>query len=127
MAKEINNPHDLFVKASLSNPQAIQEFAQAYFPVEILAKIDLASLQLTHKSYVTEGLKELHNDLVFSFTIENQPGYAYCLLEHQSTPDFRMILRFAKYNIALLEDYLKGKDATTPWPLIINICPIPQS
>lgn len=118
----LTNPHDLLVKATLSHPQATQEFARAYFPADFLERIDMPSLKLTNKSYVTDELKEFHNDLVFSFTIDNQQGYAYCLLEHQSTPDFRMGLRFIKYNIALIEDYLKGKDETTPWPLIVNVC-----
>jgi predicted transposase/invertase (TIGR01784 family) len=118
----LNNPHDLLVKATLSNPKAIQEFAKAHFPADALKRIDLPSLRLTNKSYVTEELKEFHNDLVFSFTIDNQPGYAFCLLEHQSSPDFLMALRFIKYNLALLEDYLKGKDQTTPWPILLNIC-----
>ena len=118
----LTNPHDLLIKASLSNPQAIQEFAKAYFPLDILERIDMPSLKLTNKSYVTDELKEFHNDLVFSFKIENQQGYAYCILEHQSTPDFLMHLRFIKYNVALIEDYLKGKNETTPWPIIVNIC-----
>lgn len=118
----IKKTHDLLVKASLSSPGAVEEFAKAYFPHEVLKRIDLRSLKLTNKSYVTEELKEFYNDLVFSFTIEDQPGYAYMLFEDQSTADFRMPLRFIQYNLALLEEYLKGKDQTARWPIIVNIC-----
>src|SRR5690349_21443166 len=90
----ISNPHDLLVKATLSDPKAMQEFAIAHFPATTLKGIDLNSLHLTNKSYVVEELKEFHTDLVFAFTIDNQPGYAYCVLEHQSSPDVLMPLRF---------------------------------
>ena len=70
--------------------------------------MSLPSLKITKKSYVSEQLKELHNDLVFSFTIDNHEGYAFFLLEHQSTPDRLMALRFVKYHVALLQDHLKG-------------------
>lgn len=113
--------HDHFVKASLMQPGAVQEFASLYFPKEILRKMDISSLQLTSKSYVTQELKELHNDLVFSFKVQEQDGYAFFLLEHQSTPDRLMPLRFIKYNLALIEDYLKENKKGT-LPLIVNIC-----
>ena len=76
MALEINNPHDLFLKATLSSPQASQDFFQAHLPVHLLSRIDLDSIQPTQKSYVTAALKELHNDLVFSCKFDNssRPG-----------------------------------------------------
>jgi predicted transposase YdaD len=82
MAEDLTNPHDLLVKATLSNPQALKEFAKAHFPKKILKRIDLNSLKLTNKSYVTEELKEFHNDIVISFSIDDQIGYAHCILEH---------------------------------------------
>jgi predicted transposase/invertase (TIGR01784 family) len=119
----IKNPHDLLVKATLSDPLAMQEFAKAHFPADTLKRIDSNSLHLTNKSYVADELKEFHTDLVFAFTIENQPGYAYCILEHQSSPDALMPLRFIKYTVALLEDHLKNEDnKNKPWPTILTIC-----
>jgi predicted transposase/invertase (TIGR01784 family) len=118
----LNNPHDLLVKASLSKAGAIQEFAKAYFPADVLKEIDLVSLHLTGNSYVTDELKQLHTDLVFSFKMRGKRGYAYTILEHQSTPDRLMPLRFVKYNLALLEEVMKGKDEKEPLPLIVNIC-----
>ena len=47
---DLQNPHDLLVKATLSHPEAIQEFAKAYFPADILKRVDLPSLKLTNKS-----------------------------------------------------------------------------
>jgi predicted transposase/invertase (TIGR01784 family) len=118
----VSNPHDLLVKSTLSNPQYLQEFAKAHFPPEALEKIDHNSLNLTNKSYVSDNMKEFHNDLVFSFSMQGEPGYAYCILEHMSIPDYLMTLRLIKYLTNLIEDHLDGKDEKTPWPIIIPIC-----
>jgi hypothetical protein len=37
---DLTNPHDLLVKATLSHPEAVQEFAKAYFPAGILNRVD---------------------------------------------------------------------------------------
>ena len=48
MAQEIYNPHDLFLKATLSSPQAIQDFFQAHLPAHLLKRIDLHTIKPTH-------------------------------------------------------------------------------
>ena len=84
--------------------------------------MDQNSLQLTDKSYVSPDMKEFHNDFVFSFSLKSYPGYAFCMLEHQYTPDRMLPLRFLQYQVNLIEDYLKDKPADTKWPIIIPIC-----
>jgi hypothetical protein len=53
----LTKPHDLLVKATLSNPKAIQDFSNTYFPKTVLEKIDHSSLKLTNKSYVSADMK----------------------------------------------------------------------
>ena len=67
----LTKPHELLVKATLSNPKAIQDFANIYFPKTVLEKMDHSSLKLTNKSYVSADMKEFHDDVVFSFTLES--------------------------------------------------------
>jgi len=45
MAQKTKHPHDLLLKATLSYPQAIQDFFQAHLPRPIQARINLASIQ----------------------------------------------------------------------------------
>ena len=33
-----------------------------------------------------------------------------------------MRLRFIKADVGMIEDYMKGKKARTPWPIIVNLC-----
>ena len=118
----LTKPHDILVKATLSNPKAIQDFADTYFPKKVLETMDHSSLRLSNKSYVSADMKEFHDDVVFEFTLESYSGYAYCVIEHQSAPDRMLPLRFIQYQVNLITDHLKGKPDDTPWPIIIPIC-----
>ncbi len=77
-------------------------------------------IQPAQASHISPLLKALHNDLVFTCQIDQNIGFI--TLEHQSTPDWRMPLRFAKYNTAIIEQYIKDKAPGTPWPFILNLC-----
>lgn len=119
---KINNPHDKFVKHTLGNPVGAKAFIQHHLPAEIVQKINLDSLRISNKSYVTPKFKDLEDDLVFECEINQQPGYIYTLVEHQSTPDYLLPLRLIEYKISLIREFLKGKPEKTPWPIIINMC-----
>jgi predicted transposase/invertase (TIGR01784 family) len=124
MAKKITNPinnaHDLFFKATMSSPQPIRDFFKAYLPKYVPEYINLSSIKPAKAEHVSAALKKSLNDLVFTCQIDGNPGFL--LVEHQSSPDWRMHLRFLKYNIELLEHYLKGKKPGTPLPYMYNIC-----
>jgi predicted transposase/invertase (TIGR01784 family) len=120
MGKRIQNLHDLFLKATLSSPQAIQDFFQAYFPIQLRKYVDFSSIRLARESHILPSLKQLENDLIFTCQIGG--NLAILLVEHQSTADWRMPLRFLKYDAAILDEYMKDKPAGTPWPLILNFC-----
>lgn len=118
MAQKIPNPNDLFIKATLNSPQAIQDFFEAYLPSQLRAYVDLASIQPAHASHVFPWLKELHNDFVFTCQIDQNLGFL--ILESQAKPDWRMPLRFVGYNAVLLDKYTKNKKPGTPWPFVLN-------
>lgn len=120
MATRIHNPHDLFLRATLNNPRAIQDFFQAYLPNHLGKYMNFSSIQPIQESHVLPSLKQLENDLVFTCQIGQSVGIL--LVEHQSTAEWRMPLRFAKYNTAIIDKYMKDKPAGTPWPFILNFC-----
>ena len=54
MANNSNNngltkPHDLLVKATLSNSKALQDFANTYFPKQVLEKMNHSSLKKAYQ------------------------------------------------------------------------------
>ncbi len=83
--KELTKPHDLLVKATLSNPEALKDFATIYLPPQVVDKMDQDSLQLSNKSYVSANMQEFHNDVVFSFTLQSQPGYTHQIMKYEKS------------------------------------------
>ena len=120
MAKRIYNPHDLFLKATLSSPRAIQDFFQAYFPMPFRKYADFSSIRPARESHILPSLKQLENDLIFTCQIGE--NLAILIVEHQSTADWRMPIRFLKYIAAIIDEYMKDKPAGTPWPFVLNFC-----
>jgi predicted transposase YdaD len=124
MAKKIdnyiNNPHDLFFKATISNPKAAQDLFKAYLSKDILDSIDLSTIRPAKASHVSPSLKELHSDLVFSFQIDKKPGFL--IAEHQSSPDWNMLLRLTRYITEVLEHNIKGKKPRTLLPYVYTLC-----
>ncbi len=120
MAKRMQNIHDLFLKTTLSNSQAIQDFFQPYFPSHLSKYVDFSSIKPARESHILPSLKKLENDLIFTCQIDEK--LAILVVEHQSTADWRMPIRFLKYVTAIIDGYLKDKPAGTPWPFILNFC-----
>ena len=54
---------------SIGNPVGAKAFIQHHLPKDIVAKIDLDSLRISNKTYVTLELKGLEDDLVFECKI----------------------------------------------------------
>ena len=120
MAKKIPKPHDLFLHATLSSPQAIHDLFQAHLPEQLRKRTQINSIVPTQPDHISPALKELHSDFIFTCQIDGHIGFI--CLEHQSTPDWSMPLRFLDYNTHLTKQYLKGKEAGTRLPFIVNLC-----
>ena len=99
MAEEIHHPHDLMVRAVLSDLAEASSFLQAHLPEEVSRTLNWSTLKLLEGSFVDEDLRGSEADLLYE--VEQVSGedsvWIYVLLEHQSTPDRWMRLRLLKY------------------------------
>ena len=118
---DLHHPHDAFFKKCLEDPTTAKDLLQAQLPRAIAQRIDWDTLHFTNKSYVTEELRQLHSDVVYSCQLSHKPAYVYCVLEHQSTPDPLLPFRILQYNVALLAAHLAQKKGKR-LPLIANVC-----
>ena len=91
---------------------------QKHLLPELVKRIDIDSVQLTNKSFISEEMKELHSDVIYKCNIDNKQGYIYYEIEHQSTPDKWLPLRIAAYNIQLMQQHINEGHKTLP--IIIN-------
>lgn len=118
----IHNPHDKFVKASLKQKAIAMDFLKAHLPKSILSKVDLRTLEMTDKSYVTPALKELQSDIVYRCEINGETGYIplLFLIEHQSSADEQMAFRLLEYTVHLMRDHLNAGHKHLP--LVYPLC-----
>ncbi|WP_341748515.1 Rpn family recombination-promoting nuclease/putative transposase [Candidatus Tisiphia endosymbiont of Sialis lutaria] len=94
-----------------------------HLPKDVLALIDSTSLKLEKDSFIEPDLSETISDVLFSVKFNDQDGYIFLLLEHQSTVDKMMAFRLFKYMINICDRYLttnpKAKRLPVIYPLII--------
>ena len=114
----VHQPHDKLARKALSDIIVAKELIQKHLPPELVKRIDIDSVQLTNKSFVSEEMKELHSDVIYKCNIDNKQGYIYYEIEHQSTPDKWLPLRIAAYNIQLMQQHINEGHKTLP--IIIN-------
>jgi predicted transposase YdaD len=99
MADELHHPHDLMVRAVLSDVAEASSFLQAYLSPDVSQRLQWSTLRLREGSFVDEELRGSEAD--FLYEVEHVSGedsvWLYILLEHQSTPDRWMRFRLLKY------------------------------
>lgn len=85
MENKPSNPHDHFFKASWSRPDVARGFFAHFLPPEVIARLDLQTLELTKDSFIDEHLQDTYSDLLYKVqTRDGHPVYIYVLLEHKS-------------------------------------------
>ena len=82
--RKIRNPHDRFVKESLSLKENARSFLENYLPEEILNLVDLGSLEIEKDSFVAQDLQDYYSDLLYKVRFSGHDGYVYLLFEHKS-------------------------------------------
>src|SRR5437667_12721706 len=103
MAK-INNPHDQFVKAVLSQPDLAASFLTNYLPSDIVALFDTSNPKLVNGSFVDSELREHQSDLLFQVKHRNGgSAYIYILFEHKSYPDQWVAMQLLRYMVRICE------------------------
>ena len=117
---EIHQPHDALFKASFSHKQVMVDFLTSRLPQETLARIELSSLRLTNKSFVSKTGRQSHSDLIYAAFIDKQEGYIYIVTEHFSEQEKYVPLRQLEYNLPLMRQHLN--EGHKKLPLILNVC-----
>ncbi len=99
MAEDIQHPHDLMVRAVLSDVTEAISFLQAHVSEEVSQGLNWSTLRLVEGSFVDEDLRGSEADLLYEIArvSDQETVWLYVLLEHQSTPDRWMRFRLLKY------------------------------
>ena len=112
---EINNIHDKFFKATLGNISVAKKFLKFFLPEYIIENIELNTLSFAKMNFVSENLKEIFSDLIFSCELKNEEKTLISiLLEHKSRPDKKTPVQILKYITAGYDQQFTQNGKLTP-------------
>ncbi len=98
--------HDTFIREAFENPIVAKEFFEMHLPKEIKAMFSSHTLKMGKESFVEPNLQNSISDILFSTKFNDETGYLWILLEHQSTPDHFMTFRLFKYMMDIIGRHL---------------------
>ncbi len=117
MSKKFPTPHDSFVKNILGKDVYARDFIRYYLPKDITDDLDLDTLEVSSKSFVSDEFKESLTDLVMTLQFKNRDlAELYFLVEHKSNLYRQTRLQLFDYLNQALQDK-KGDEL----PIIIPI------
>ena len=58
-------PHDSAYKQFFSNPEMVESLLRDFVPADFIADLDFSTLERCPGSYVTDDLRERHDDIVW--------------------------------------------------------------
>jgi predicted transposase/invertase (TIGR01784 family) len=120
---EIATPHDAYFRESFGRREIAEDFLRQHLPAEILAEIDLATLEISKDTYVSNDLRSAYSDLVYRVRYRDGVLNVYLLFEHKSSPEYWTMLQLLRYIAAEGHDYRKqhpdARHLPPIYPLVI--------
>ena len=111
---KIYTPHDAFFKFQFSSVDRARDFFETYLPKEALKFFQFDKMQAESSEFISEKLKKLLSDALFSVPIKGTDAYIYVLCEHQSTAQELMMFRFESYKIEIMKKHLDKGNKKLP-------------
>src|SRR3989339_1442225 len=82
---KIHNPHDSLFRAMTGNVEITIDLLKSSLPAKLFSQIDLSTLKIANKSFMSSALKSKHSDMIYEAKINGKAGYIAFVIEHQST------------------------------------------
>lgn len=118
-----DNPHDSFVRESFRRIEIARDFVRNYAPPDLVAQIDLETLESADGTFVDDDLQTSQSDMLFRANSQQGELLLYFLFEHKSFGDYASPLQLLRYMVRIWEKEPKptAKRKLTPiLPFIIH-------
>jgi predicted transposase YdaD len=113
----MSQSHDGSYKLLFSHPEMVESLIRDFVPEDWVRDLDFATLERQNGSYVTDDLRERHDDVIWRIKSRTSWFYIYLLIEFQSAIDPWMALRIMTYTGLLYQDLVKSGQITAADPL----------
>ncbi len=141
----VQNPHDRYFEQVFKILPLAKQLMQQFLPADVLASLQLDTLELASESFVNEALKEHLTDLVYTCdTVGEEPVRICLLFEHKSYSTGRVIYnQMERYLLGIREEDIRqerpnftltipilfyhGESAWTLEPLRKHYGPVPAA
>jgi predicted transposase/invertase (TIGR01784 family) len=119
----IRSPHDTFFRESFTRREVACDFLRCRLPPELLAELDLTTLEISKDSYVSSDLRTAYSDLVYRVGYGSEALTVYLLFEHKSWAERWTSLQLMRYIAAEGDQYRKqhpkARHLPPVYPLVI--------
>jgi predicted transposase YdaD len=112
----VSKAHDSLFKVGFASKEAAQSQLRALLPADLLAAMDLDSLEVRPSDLIDaarNGLRETPCDRLYAVRLREREALVYVLHEHQSTPDPLMSYRLLRYMLRIWERWLEAERQRT--------------
>lgn len=107
-----NLPQDLGYKLLFSHPRLVEDLLKGFVQPAWLDAINLGTLEPFKTSFVTDDLRQRHDDCIWRVRFQDTWLYLYLLLEFQSSDDHFMANRIMTYLGLLYQDIIRSQQLT---------------
>ena len=101
--------HDASYKLLFSHAEMVEDLLRGFVPHAWVQALDFSTLEKVNASYVTDDLRDRHDDVVWRVRFQEHWLYVYLLLEFQSTVDRFMAVRLLTYTGLLYQDLIRSQ------------------
>jgi predicted transposase/invertase (TIGR01784 family) len=114
----IDKKYDSLFKQSFADIDVVKAALTDALPRSIIKHIDLSSLKPSNASFIDDEFKQSHSDIVFEVKTNAGNGYL-CIVEHQSSVDEFMVIRFIEYVCKAIRHHIK--QGHKHYPVVIPV------
>ena len=101
--------HDNSYKLLFSHAEMVRDLLLGFVKEEWVQDLDFQTLEKVDSSYVSDDIRDRHDDIVWRVKWGKEWLYVYLLLEFQSTVDVYMPVRILTYVGLLYQDLIRTK------------------
>ena len=115
-------PHDALFRATFSDLDCARSQIALLLPKNVLAELELSTLEISDATYVGSKLKQSRGDILYRVCARSgRVGYIAILYEHQSHFDPSMPLRVLRYMVDRWERCWREKPRPIAFPFLIPL------
>jgi predicted transposase/invertase (TIGR01784 family) len=112
--------HNEFFFRSLEHVELAKKFIEIHLPPYLKKLVDIENISRVDRTNTDKNLSKRHRDIIYHVPLKNKAdGSLIVAIEHQSTKDNMLPIRFLRYTADNLEAWTnRGKKK---WPTLVNL------